>query len=319
MSALFFDEVCPKPYDKNVLATEPLGGTEATVTRVSEALSSVMPCYVNLHNKDDDFSVFSHKNPDNVICLRNPNSLLTARENCEKAKLYLWCHDLPTSDLGRSIDIIRQTGADLVCVSKWHKATTTELLTHFGYRGEFKIHYIYNPIDDALVPNNEPYDKNKLVFFSSPHKGLKRTIFLFECLLGFNKDFKLYIANPGYIPSNERLHPNIVPLGSISHSEAISHVRQSLCTLYANTVFPETFGLVFAESDAVGTPVLTHRLGSASEILDHPAELVNCNDAKSVIERVMSWHAGERPKVQARPQFRLSRVIKEWERLLNGG
>ena len=71
------------------------------------------------------------------------------------------------------------------------------------------------------------------------------------------------------------------------------------------------------ESDAVGTPVITHRLGASSEILDHPhQETVDCRNPRLVIERVMAWYRGERPRVLGRSQFRLTRILKDWINLL---
>ncbi len=55
----------------------------------------------------------------------------------------------------------------------------------------------------------------------------------------------------------------------------MQHIRESLCVFYPQTQRCETFGLVYAESNAVGTPVLAHDFGAAREVLSSPDQLIN--------------------------------------------
>jgi len=82
-----------------------------------------------------------------------------------------------------------------------------------------------------------------------------------------------------------------------------------------NRVFAETFGLVLAESNAVGTPVLTHPLGAAPEVLGTAEQLIDTTDVEAVIQRIMAWRDGQRPVVKANPAFYLSNVANEWLKL----
>ena len=106
-------------------------------------------------------------------------------------------------------------------------------------------------------------------------------------------------------------------------------------------MIPETFGLVFAESHAVGTPVLTHDCGAAREVLADPGQLLPVTWALRAyeaplhrleprwragparladhlglfdryIERIRLWHDGGRPQVGPDPRFRLSAIAAEW-------
>lgn len=323
---LFIDDVCPKPYDDQTLATEALGGTEATVVRIASKLYSELPdswVIIEQHNRelkrDEDNAVWAPKGytkqADYVICLRDPKTAYEARLRFPKAKVYLWCHDLSGDALGIANDLLKATKTDLICVSDFHRSQTTDRLQSYGYKGEYRVHRIYNPIDDDLKPE-EPldYDKNKLIWFSSPHKGLDYALQIFNNLLSFNPDFTLFVANPGYLPSPDTLPNKVVSLGALPHHEAIKHVRNSLCVFYPNIVFPETFGLVIAEANAVGTPVLTHDFGAASEVSDHPSEVLDCRDVKNVIDRAMAWHSGNRPYVVGPSKFKLTNVIQEWIR-----
>lgn len=87
MRVLFIDPCCPKPYDPQVLATESLGGTEATVIRVAEGLASKdHVVVVKQHNRTDEYQGAGNvyyrafgeplaETPTHVIVLRAPQAL----------------------------------------------------------------------------------------------------------------------------------------------------------------------------------------------------------------------------------------------------
>jgi glycosyltransferase involved in cell wall biosynthesis len=323
---LFIDPVCPKPYSPVDLVG--CGGTEATVCDVALGLEETgeFNVVVEQHNRTEDYAHGNvrfrvpGKTPDArwVVILRNPHSSSDARKRFPNAKIYVWSHDLANRDLGLaySQQAFRDVQAN-ICVSKWHRSQTIEVLKPFGYHGEFRTKYIYNPLNADVVRTGEPYDRNKLLWLASPHKGLARALEIFHYLVKLNKDFKFYVANPGYYPDQEALPDNVIALGSLPHAQVIQHARTALALFYPNTVFPETFGKILAEANAVGTPVLTHPFGAAQEVLDtHPGQLVSCYDTEAVIKRIMKWYEGARPIVRSKPAFKLFNVINEWKRLL---
>ncbi|MBV8851817.1 MAG: hypothetical protein JOY91_00380, partial [Sinobacteraceae bacterium] len=114
---------------------------------------------------------------------------------------------------------------------------------------------------------------------------------------------------------------------------------------FPNFVLPETFGLVFAESQAVGTPVLTHDCGAAAEIIGDSRQVLPISFAHKAyeamvsslsprwrtgparladrlglfddyVERIRRWRQGERPVVTPNPHFRLKAVADQWRALL---
>lgn len=332
MRILFVDPCCPKPYDPQVLANEPLGGTEATVIRVAEGLGAKGHDVIVKQHCRTEFSETSETGtgvqyrsfgdtnnaPTHVIVLRAPMALYQARKQFPNAKLYLWCHDLfGGQGWTEGFKAIVDTQTVPIVVSEFHKTNMYETIRASRLEYAIPCRRIYNPIADDLKPDETPVDVNKLVFFSSPHKGLEHTLKIFERFQDFDelKDTKLYIANPGYFPDHKTEQKNVINLGAIPHSAVISHVRSSLAVLHLNSVFPETFGLVGSESNACGTPFLSSRMGATPEVADHPAELIDVNDPKAVIERIISWRKG-RPKVRGSSHFRLKNVIKEWTDLL---
>jgi glycosyltransferase involved in cell wall biosynthesis len=131
------------------------------------------------------------------------------------------------------------------------------------------------------------------------------------------KDMKLYVANPGYFADGVTNGSHVLSLGPLPHSEVLHHVRSALGVFHLNPTFPETFGLVHAECNAVGTPFLSSRLGATPELCDHPAELIDVMDNKAVIERIIEWKTLSRPRVRGQPNFRMTKILREWKELLS--
>ena len=65
----------------------------------------------------------------------------------------------------------------------------------------------------------------------------------------------------------------------------------------------------------MGTPVLAHTFVAASEVLSDSTQLVNGHNPKSIIAKLVEWR-NHRPKLVAKPEFRLSRITEDWLRLL---
>lgn len=330
---LFIDVTTPQPYHPGNFPG--CGGTEQTVVQVAEGLAAtgLFNVVVEQHNrvKGNEYrghAIYAAPGYTTaakwVVVLRNPTTMVSVRTRFKNAKIYLWSHDLADRNLGLAFKsgFFAQSGCLAnICVSGWHKQQTLNTLQSFGYNGQFRNRFIYNPIEIHDISPSKTYDKNKLIWLASPHKGLARAFELLKPLLSFNSDFRLYVANPGYMEDAYALDPIVknhtITLGTLSHEKALHHLRDSLCLFYPNYVFAETFGKIMAESNAVGTPVLTHRLGAASEVLDsHPGQLADCLDNKTVIDRIMKWYRGERPIVRGRSEFKLIRIIEEWKKLL---
>ena len=322
---LIVDLVCPKPYVCQSLETETLGGTEATVIRLLRSLSQFYQITVLQRGRTDKIEengVWFQGEPDGkvpyhidlVVTLRDSITHKRYKIKYPEAKHILWLHDLVTSQLFEHMT----PNSQVVCVSEFHKAQFRDFLLEDSITShitQVSSHTIYNPIEPGL-PGPGPYDKYKLVYFSSPHKGLEETLNAFKVLHAYDSKFQLYVANPGYMASRGGLPDGVHDLGVLKHRDVIEHVRGALCVFYLNRVFPETMGLVFAEANAVGTPVLTHPIGAAREILDHPYELIDTTDTVAVVDRIVAWSQGARPIVRARPEFSIGEVTKQWKNLL---
>lgn len=353
MSAtLFFDPVCQQPYDTRTLLQQAMGGTEATVTRIADALEAL----VVQHNRTEAYGRYRppQKTPEitSVVINRDSRALSRVRDLYPNARVYLWLHDQlrPGSKragwLASTADLMREMAVTIVCVSDTQRRGVEAALRTMRI-GDLRTHTIYNPIDDALVPDGSPVETGKLVFFSSPNKGLKFTLDAFRAMRRKMPDLRLVVGNPGYKIRKSVLIDGVEYLGPQPHARMLAQVRTALCTFIPNFVIPETFGLVFAESNAIGTPVLTHDCGAAVEVLGGGSQTLPVTAADRVYEtllhnvsprwragparfaeslgmfdvyteRIRAWRAGGRPSVGPDPRFRLAVVAEQWRRLLAG-
>lgn len=333
---MFLDMACPKPYDAHTLKTESLGGTEATVIRIAEALArnnhEVSVIQHNRHTASKPekarytsmLELQEDKHWDAIVVLRDVRSIAFLRKIFPSTPIYLWLHDLEPAPslLGVSKELIQYNNITLITVSKSHKTHIVETIKAYsddGLATGFKITHIYNPVDDALQPDNTPVYEDRLLFMSSPHKGLEHVIKMFNQVVHTQPQYKLYIANPGYLKLNVESNDRIVVLGELTHDEVIRELRKAFCLFYPNPDYftRETFGIVYAEANAVGTPCITHELGAAPEILTKE-QFVDSRSIISILGKLESWRKYGRPVVTLNDKFRLSNIVKEWESLLFG-
>src|SRR5256884_8948352 len=122
-SVLFYDPLCRQPYDTRTLHTCALGGTEATLTRVADALEA----FVIQHTRAEAWA--RYRRPQrisgitHVIVNRDSRALPLVAKHYPGARTYLWLHDQvnPGSRRARwlagTAALLREMAATAVCVS----------------------------------------------------------------------------------------------------------------------------------------------------------------------------------------------------------
>jgi glycosyltransferase involved in cell wall biosynthesis len=348
---LFFDPSCQQSYDSRTLQQQAMGGTEATVTRIADTLEAL----VAQHNRTEDYGRFvvPRRMPEiaNVVINRDSRALPRVRELYPNARVYLWLHDQlnPGSKragwLASTAGLLREMAVTIVCVSNSQRAGVEAALSTMPLEGRVRTRTIYNPIDDSLAPDGTLVDADKLVFFSSPNKGLKYTLDAFRALRRCIPGLRLVVGNPGYKVRRSVAIDGVEYLGPQPQARMHTEVRSALCTFFPNFVIPETFGLVFAESNALGTPVLTHDCGAAAEVVGNSDQVLPVTAGQrayetllthappgwragparvaatlglfdSYVDRIRLWRSGGRPHVGPDPRFRLAVVVAQWRELL---
>jgi glycosyltransferase involved in cell wall biosynthesis len=349
-SILFFDPSCKQPYDTRTLRQQAMGGTEATVVRVADALDAL----IAQHNRSEIYGRYRvpEKMPEitSVVINRDSRALPLVHGLYPNARVFLWLHDQlrPGSKragwLASTANLLRECAVTIVCVSDSQRRCVEAALRTMHLQ-DLRTLTIYNPIDDSLAPDDSPVDPDKLVFFSSPNKGLKFALDAFRAMRREMPRLRLVVGNPGYKVRKPASIDGVEYLGPQPQARMHAEVRTALCTFFPNFVIPETFGLVFAESNALGTPVLTYDCGAAAEVLGERAQIVPVTIAHRVYEtllthvspglragpariadslglfdsytaRIREWRSGGRPRVGPDSRFRLSVVAEQWRALL---
>lgn len=342
-SIYFIDIKCKRPYDFSTLRKSALGGTESTMLRVAERLQReytiviVQPCREHDETGVEGMRYLSMRSaralakvepPTHVIVMRKIKALKDIAVWFPSAKLHLWIQDLPMIKYRRYRQYFIYYNVTLVCNSNWQRGEAEryldadcwyqQLLHPFSRRQPIDIITIYNAINPDITYQDSQVDKNKLVFFSAPRKGLKEVLQWFAEVIRLRPQTRLYIANPGYqkMPDEWVNHPNLINLGSLGNMEVIQHVREAFCVFYPQRVLPETFGVVYAESNTVGTPVLCYDIGAASEILSDSQQIMSTHD-EQVVEKLMHWYESGRPVVRGKPDYLLDNVVAKWKSALS--
>jgi glycosyltransferase involved in cell wall biosynthesis len=344
---LFYDPLCVRPYTAHTLRETGLGGTEATVTRIAEALDALVVQHNRVEREGRYLPPGTYDGVRDVVLLRDARHFEQLRKTFPNARMHLWVHDRigPWSSRGRKLvsvgHLLRDLGVTIICVSQYQRGRVDDTLRRIPGGERIQTRTIYNPVDDDLVPDGSKVDPSKIVFFSSPNKGLAFAIDAFRALRRRMPDLRLRVGNPGYKLWPPMQIDGVEWLGPLPHDRVLSEVRTALCTFFPNFVIPETFGLVFAESKAVGTPVLTHACGAADEVLADPRQTLPVTLAhrayetplrrltpqvrsgparvadwlglfNAYAERIESWRSGTRPSPVPDQRFHLSTVVGEW-------
>jgi glycosyltransferase involved in cell wall biosynthesis len=353
-SIVFVDPTCARPYSTETLSNAAIGGTEASVVRIADALGA----YVMQHNRREASGRYRPLEPiagiDRVVLVRDSRALPAVRRLFPSARVFLWLHDKvrPRSKRGRwfaaTAKLLCEMAVTVVCVSDSQRSDVVSTLQWIGIADAVPTVRIYNPVDDALAPDGSPVDGAKLVFFSSPNKGLALALDAFRTLRRAMPDLRLVVGNPGYKIAPETRIEGVAYLGPQPQWRIHAEVRTALCTFHPNLDIPETFGMVYAESKALGTPVLAHRFGAAAEVIADPQQILAVTPALRVyeqlvgglapswravparlagnlglfdpyVERIRRWREGDRPTVGPDPRFRMTTVVDSWRQLLETG
>ncbi|WP_299817435.1 glycosyltransferase [uncultured Jannaschia sp.] len=317
----FVDTLAPRPYALGRETLEGLGGTEQMVARLAGALAEGATVEVRQARRDvsiDErgvaFRPFDPALPAETFVVVNSRKVaVKLRRHHPDARILLWLHVFPGRHNRGMGAALRTAGIEVVCVSASHAAWLAAWLP--GPRPP--IGFVHNAIDDALRPDDTVPDRDRLLFASAPHKGLREVYAAFRDLHTRIPSLTLAVADPGYLPWNAGRPPEGVErLGRLGQDELHRRMRQALCLFYPQTEFAETFGLVIAEANALGCPALLHRgLGANDEVASDPEQLLDATDPDAIAARILAWRA-RRPDVATRPEFRHAAVVERWRRLL---
>lgn len=233
----------------------------------------------------------------------------------------------------------------VVCSSDAQLDAGRRTLRHLGIDGYVPACRIYNAVDDDLVPDGTPVDREKLVFSGPPGEDLAMALDAFRAMRRAMPALRLCVATSALLRGPTPRIDGVTWLRPQPLSRIHEETRSALCSLVPNLSNPDSFGQAIAESLAVGTPVLAHDIGCSGELVRDPRQLlpaprslracervlqslpsalraVSASVAAraglfdAYIERVRAWRESTRPETGPDPRFQLARIADEWRSLL---
>lgn len=311
MRIAFVDPRCPFAAGPADLAARPLGGTESSMILLAETLAGLGHAVtvaqagraVRVAGAAEYVAMPLTGRWDAII-LRDDPALAPALAS--QGPVWLWRHDFAKDDA----DALARLAPDvpIVGVSAHHAATLRRDVP--GAR----VAFIHNPVQ-VFDPGPVAVDPTRLVFAASPHKHRWQALNLFADLAQQLPDLCLVLAHPGYKPEAEAWGPNVTLAGALARPALHRLLKGSLALFHA-TDFPETFGLLLAEANALGIPVIAPPVGAALEIVGDPRQVAQLGDAEALTARIRDWQQGGRPRPTADPRFSPERVARAWLMLL---
>ncbi|WP_323764764.1 glycosyltransferase [Marinovum sp.] len=319
----FVDPCAPRPYTTQASSLAGLGGTEMTLAALAGELSRRVGVEVRqsarrgrIHESHVRFAPFDVNDriaaPVIVVINSYKVALKLARTHPE-ARIFLWLHVVPGKHCRKMGRLLHDAGVTVVCVSQAH----ADILRCYLHAPLPRLEVVYNMIPDMLRPDDTPRDLDRLFFASAPHKGLDQVYEAFAEMRRRIATLTLCVADPGYLRwDSGRVPEGVTVLGRLDRQRVWHHMRRSLCLFYPQRRFAETFGIVLAEANAVGCPVLVQQgLGANDEVVSTADQCIDSTDMDLLEARLRTWRETP-PDITGRRDFRLSMVTERWLSLL---
>lgn len=310
------DITTPVPYDSTTLDNAPLGGTEAQVIYLTEALAKEgYTVAVLQHNQKYELSGKhqSYYLPLSYINTIKPLNVISVCSTAgfdlfPDAKKFSWQTNYWTEGKHeKTIEVLERHNATVIALTDWHKQNILNVAP------QLKVERIFLMIPDKLyMPEPASYNKNRLCWLASPHKGLNLGLEYFQELRKTLPEVELHVFNPGYF--TQRVVPGnaVVNHGAKARPYVWNILRSSLCLYYPSS-FAETFGCIAAESNALRVPVASLRNAGLIETTANSL----ATTLEDVNKQVIEWYNGADRSVAGQERFKLSRILEEWKRILS--
>lgn len=288
------------PFHGKTLDERPLGGIETAIIRLAEALQELGAKPIVLTNIENPPLTKPLYVPMRAIGDLGPvDALIVVREwkplflPIEARKRFLWTGD--SYDQFQSMGfadkrIIERVDA-LLLVSEWHRRTFCE---QSGFPLD-KARVLKNGIDPTLFQGSERRQPKRLIYSSTPYRGLKHMLDIFPKIKAAHPDAEFHIfsgfnvyrgagSSDAHLDSAEREFnalseqlqrmPGCVVHGNVTQDVLAREFMRSSILAYPNT-FEETSCITAMEAQAGGCAVVTSRRGALPETIENAGFLVD--------------------------------------------
>lgn len=182
------------PFDEEIYKTKPLGGSETALVQMARLLKEKTGRPVKVFNMrqedlvaDSGVEYISAAKLNEYFSKNKPHTHIQWRHNIPvtRAKTFLWCHDLVTQGVET-----KQNFDKMLCLSPFHKGYVQ------GLQGvpDDKIIVTRNGIDPKKFDfERKEKNPNKVVWMSSPDRGLDRAMNVLDLLRKSHPDLELHV------------------------------------------------------------------------------------------------------------------------------
>lgn len=245
--------------------------------------------YVNLDQAD----LMKEVKVDLLVVQRNCAlvSGLDLKEMFKVDKIAIWLHDLATSPIHSGIGATLNKVSKYIVPSKWHMQN---IIKQFPGMNENMFIVIPHGVDSNLFRENVTRNKYKLLYSSTPFRGLKEMLDVFPEIKKQVPEAELYVTSSMKVYNNkdkeskefEELYnrarniDGVKYIGTVKKDELAKHFMESRMWSYPNT-YEETFCIGAIESISAGTPIVTSCLGALPEVIPRGCSLTSMADPKS--------------------------------------
>lgn len=313
----------PYPFDEEIYKTKPLGGSETALVQMAKCLKEKTGRNVKVFNMRDkplvaesgvEYLPASELNA--YLSKNRPSVNIAWRHNIKvtNAPTYLWCHDLITPGVET-----QQNFDKILCLSEFHKNYVQ------GLQGvpEEKIIVTRNGITPSKFHFFKPAkNPNKIVWLSSPDRGLERAMLVMDEVRKEFPDAELHVyygieglKNYGPVMSAlaDRLkgmmdaRPWVVYHGFTEQSKMYREVSDAVIWLHPNN-FIETYAITAIECLSNGIFPVVRRLGALANTL------AEAEKNRQAILLDYAWEDPEAIKLHANATCR-ALLNRQWENL----
>lgn len=273
------------PFDEVAYGTKGMGGSETALIEMAKWLKLKTGRRVIVFNtRDEDLiapsgvEYLSNVNLNEYFSKFKPKMHIAWRHNIKMttAPTYLWCHDLVTGGVENNHAFDK-----IMCLSQFHKDYV------MGKQGvpEEKIWVTRNGLSPEKFAFKKPdKDPNKIVWLSSPDRGLDRAMIIMDEVRKTYPDVKLHVyygldnlAKYGLKELAERLQKMmddrsdyVIYHGFTEQKKMAKDIADAAIWLHPCN-FIETFCITALETLALSIFPITRRLGALGNTLSEPA------------------------------------------------
>lgn len=304
---VFYNPV-PIPFDGNEISKRPVGGAETCVINLAKNLTKYYNVYVINHCETpgvydgvnyinmDDWRDIKDIDIDTIIVLRHP-PVVDFNEILKPKKVYLWAHDFAECPVWDNLGYNQDKFSKLICLSNWHKKN---VLKRFPWFEQERIEIKGNGYDPSLFfsNNSSNNDKKKLVYSSTPFRGLDVLLEIFpdikkevpEAELHICSSMEVYLSSDKDYQHLYEMAKNmegVVYHGSVNQKHLGDIMRDSYLYVYSS-IYEETYCISTLEAIASGIPVVTTPLGALPEtIVGGTAEFAELDNFKDKVIEIL--------------------------------